>query len=292
MRTFTAVINPAAGRGAQAAFRAVARLLDHAGATVSVVASRNITHAAAAAALAARRGDVVVAVGGDGMTGCVAGAVVAERGVLGIVPAGRGNDFARALGLPRRPDALARCLLEGGERVVDVIEFGDRIVLGSVYAGIDSVANAHANRSRLPPWEAVYLIAALRTLLTWRPVSFRVTIDGLPHDIRGYAVVAANSGYYGGGLHIAPEAGLEDGLLDVVLVAHLSKLRFAWATLRDLPRGTHVRLPQASLHRGRTVRIEADRALPAFGDGEPVTLLPVGLRVRPAALRMIAPDGQ
>jgi YegS/Rv2252/BmrU family lipid kinase len=289
MRTFTAVINPAAGGGARATFRAVAQRLDEAGATVSVLASRSATHAAEVAGLAARRGDVVVAVGGDGMTGCVAGSVVAERGVLGIVPTGRGNDFARALGLPGGPEALARCLLDGGERVVDVIEVGDRVVLGSVYAGIDSVANAHANRSRLPPSEAVYLIAALRTLVTWRAVSFRVTIDGRAVDFLGYAVVAANSGYYGGGLHVAPEARLDDGLLDVVLVAKLSRLRFAWAAVRDLPRGTHLRLPQVSVYRGRDVRIEADRALPAFGDGEPLTPVPVRLRVRPAALRVITP---
>ena len=94
---------------------------------------------------AVARGDVVVSVGGDGMLSSLAGLVSATGGMLGVVPAGRGNDFARMLGLPSAPDEVARLLLEGEVRQVDLIELTlpggpARLVAGSVYAGVDARA--------------------------------------------------------------------------------------------------------------------------------------------------------
>src|SRR5918999_1489458 len=132
-RTFTAIVNPTAGdagsaRGGAAALLPVARRLRDAGADVTVEYSRGLEHAATLARAAAGRGDVVLGVGGDGMTGCVGGAVAGTDGILGIVPAGRGNDFARQLGFEtgrgrdRDPEELATLLLDGEPRTVDAIE--------------------------------------------------------------------------------------------------------------------------------------------------------------------------
>jgi diacylglycerol kinase (ATP) len=305
-RTFTAIVNPAAGDGRSAAagpaaLLPVTRLLREAGAEVTVEYSHGLEHAAALATDAVRRGDVVLGVGGDGMAGCVGGAVAGTGGVFGVVPAGRGNDFARQLGIHGSTGSagsagaargLAALLLEGEPRAVDVIEVTGAdetktVVLGSVYAGVDAVANRNANRSRLLRGSAAYYVGALRAVLGWRPASYRVTVDGQSHARRGYTVVVANSGFYGFGLHVAPDARVDDGLLDVVIIKHAPKPLF-FAVMKELEKGTHVRRAMVEVLRGREIRVEADRALPYGADGEPIGPLPVTARVLPGALRVLA----
>ncbi|MDL4774748.1 MULTISPECIES: diacylglycerol kinase family protein [Thermomonosporaceae] len=291
-RTFTAIVNPAAGGSASAStLIPLARTLREAGAELAVEYSRGLEHAAALARAAAAAGRVVLGVGGDGMVGGVGGALAGTGAVLGIVPAGRGNDFARQLGVPSDPAELAALLLEGEPRRVDAMEANGTAVLGSVYAGVDAVANDNANRTRLLRGSAAYYVGALRAIATWRPADYRVTVDGAEHRLRGYTVVAANSGYYGFGRHIAPGARVDDGLLDVVIIRHAPR-RLFFAVMRELPDGSHVRRPEVAVLRGREVRIElADpaRTLPYGADGELPGVLPVTARILPGALSILAP---
>ena len=118
-------------------------------------------------------------------------------------------------------------------------------------------------------------------------MTYRITVDGQTREERGYCVVAANSGYYGYGLHVAPDAAVDDGLLDVVIIRHAPR-RLFFAVMRELPHGTHVRRPQIEVLRGREIRVEADREIPVGGDGELLGTLPATIRVLPGALRVIA----
>ncbi|MFJ4871496.1 diacylglycerol/lipid kinase family protein [Streptomyces sp. NPDC088757] len=293
MRQFTAVVNPTAGGSSGvAALLPLARSLRQEGARLDTVYSRSLEHARELAHRAGERGDVVLAVGGDGMAGCVGGALSGTDTLFGLVPAGRGNDFARALGLPADAPSLARTLLDGEPRPVDTIEVESAAhartsVLGSVYAGIDAIANRHANASRLLRGAASYYAGGLRAVLAWKPAVYRVTVDGVVHERTGYTVVAANSGFYGFGRNIAPDARLDDGLLDVVVIADTSKRHF-FAVMNELKTGAHVRRPQVEILRGKEIRIEADRALPYGADGEVDSVLPVTVRVQPRALRVLA----
>ncbi|MET9931892.1 MULTISPECIES: YegS/Rv2252/BmrU family lipid kinase [unclassified Streptomyces] len=293
MRQFTAVVNPTAGGSSGvAALIPLARSLRQEGARLDTVYSRSLEHARELAHRAGERGDVVLAVGGDGMAGCVGGALSGTDTLFGLVPAGRGNDFARALGLPADAPSLARTLLDGEPRAVDTIEVESAAhartsVLGSVYAGIDAIANRHANASRLLRGAASYYAGGLRAVLAWKPAAYRVTVDGIVHERTGYTVVAANSGFYGFGRNIAPDARLDDGLLDVVVIADTSKRHF-FAVMNELKTGAHVRRPQVEILRGKEIRIEADRPLPYGADGEVDSVLPVTVRVQPKALRVLA----
>ncbi|KOV35537.1 YegS/Rv2252/BmrU family lipid kinase [Streptomyces caelestis] len=292
MRQFTAVVNPTAGAAtAAAALLALARRLREEGADLRTEYSRSLAHARELAREAGRRGRIVLAVGGDGIAGGVGGALSGTGATLGLVPAGRGNDFARALGLPRDPAALVRILLHAEPRRVDTIEVTsavhDRtVVLGSVYAGVDALANRHANRSRLLRGSASYYAGGLRAVTAWRPARYRVTVDGEEHPHTGYTVVAANSGHYGSGRVIAPDARVDDGLLDVVMIRHAPR-RLFFALMNELRAGTHVRRPQVRILRGGEIRIEADRDLPYGADGEVDAVLPVTVRVLPGALRVL-----
>ncbi|MFF8477025.1 YegS/Rv2252/BmrU family lipid kinase [Streptomyces sp. NPDC015414] len=296
MRQFTAVVNPTAGDSTGAAsLLQVARLIREAGAELETEYSHSLAHAQDIARQAGERGRVVLAVGGDGMAGGVGGALSGTGAVLGLVPAGRGNDFARALGLPRDPAALADILLRAEPGRVDTIEVESAVhrrtvVLGSVYAGVDALANRHANHTRLLRGAASYYAGGLRAVTTWRPADFRVTVDGEEHRHRGYTVVAANSPYYGFGRLIAPGARVDDGLLDVVMIREAPRLLF-FTLMNELKTGAHVKRPEVVILRGRELRIEASRPVPYGADGEVEATLPVTLRVRPADLPVLYRPG-
>ncbi|RSN48385.1 hypothetical protein DMH12_27250 [Streptomyces sp. WAC 04229] len=293
MRQFTAVVNPTAGGATSAAaLLGVARLLREAGAGLETEYSHSLAHARELARRAGDRGRVVLAVGGDGMAGGIGGALSGTGALLGLVPAGRGNDFARALKLPTDPAGLARVLLDGEPRSVDTIEVTsavhDRaVVLGSVYAGVDALANHHANSARLLRGTASYYAGALRAVAGWRPTRYRITVDGEEHAFTGYTVVAANSGYYGFNRLIAPAAEVDDGLLEVVMIHDAPRWLF-FKLMNELETGAHVHRPQVRVLRGREIRVEADRAIPYGADGEVEAAVPVTARVLPGALRVLS----
>lgn len=300
-RSFTFLVNPASGGGAAPeAVVPVARALRDAGATVDVTYSPGPKAMGALVSAAVDRGDVVVSVGGDGMLSSLAGLVAAADGVLGVVPAGRGNDFARMLGIPDEPADQARLLLDGGVRRVDLISWSlpgtdPHVVAGSVYAGVDARTAAYVNRMRWTPKKLQYPIGALRALAVYQPGSFRLDIDGEVREFSAALVVVANSGYYGKGMHVAPSARLDDGELSVVVVEAASRV----ALMRRMPTlydGSHVDLPEVTVLSGRRVALNADARLPVEvgGDGEPLGTLPplaaasAVAEVMPGVLQVIA----
>ncbi|WP_144124903.1 diacylglycerol/lipid kinase family protein [Catellatospora sichuanensis] len=288
-RSFTAVVGPAARRGL-ARLMPVAQLLRAGGARVRVEYTGGVGQAREVARRCAADGETVLAAGGDGTLRCLGAALAGTDGVLGVVPAGRGNDLARQLGLPSRPEEVASLLLHGEPRRADVLDAGGEIVLGSVYAGVDAAANERANQARFTPAGLVYPLAAARALVGWRPTVYRLTVDGERlTPVRAYSVVVANSGYYGGGLHVAPDAAVDDGLLDVIVLGDASKMLFP-LILREMRTGAHVRRPEVTVLRGTTVTVATDRRVPAYADGDPLTVLgELRIRALPAALSILAP---
>ena len=289
-RTISLIVNPSAGGGrAGRHLEAVGRALSARGLEHHVERTRSLEHARDLALQAAAAGEIAVAFGGDGLIGAVAGALRGSDGVLGMLPGGRGNDLARVLEIPLDPVAACEVLASGAVRPLDLGEAGGRTFIGIASCGFDSDANRIANQARIVRGNLVYTYGALRALLTWRPATFTVTLDGrASHTIRGYTIAAANSKAYGGGMLLAPDASLEDGLLDVVMVEHVPKARF----LRLLPtvfKGAHVSLPNVHVERAAEVRIAADRPFTVYADGDPIAELPVTVRALQAAVRMIVP---
>lgn len=288
-RRFALFVNPAAAGGrALKALRTARGELERLGAEHRAIETAGLEHARDEAAAATAAGETVVAVGGDGLVGQLAGALRGAGSALGIVPAGRGNDFARVLGIPTEPGAAARLCVEGEERLLDVAEVDGAPFIGIASVGFDSDANRIANEARLVRGNLVYLYAALRALAGWRHATFEVTVDGERHQVTGYSVAVANSKAYGGGMLLVPHAELDDGLLDVLMVGEGSKLKF----LRDLPRvfkGTHVNDPAVRFLKGERVEVRADRPFVVYADGDPIGELPVTVRVAERCLRVIVP---
>ena len=303
------LVNPTAGRGAgRAAGERVLSVLRRAGLQVVDVSARDLEGARRAAREQVDGFDALVVVGGDGLVHAGVGAVAGTSTALGIVAAGTGNDIARGLRLPlgdpvRAAQGVADAVLAGSTRAVDAVRVttGGTASTGAAagagwYAsilasGVDALVNERANRWRWPRGPARYTLAALRELAVVRGVPLRVTLDGLGFEREALLVAVANTGCYGGGMLMAPQADPTDGLLDVVVVDRLSPL----AALRVFPtvrRGRHLDLPVVSVHRARTVRLEAlpGGAVPRpHADGEPLGELPVTCEAVPGALRVLVP---
>ena len=288
-RRFAVICNPAAagGRGAKR-LPIVVRELERLGAEHHVVETRDLAHAREAAAAAVEAGETVAALGGDGLLRPVAGVLRGTGSALAILPGGRGNDLARVLGVPKEPAAAARLAVEGEERLIDMATVDGEPYLGIASFGFDSDANRIANEARLIRGNLVYVYAALRALVAWRPASFTVTVDGERHELTGYSVAVANSKAFGGGMFIAPQAELDDGRIDVVTVGQVSKLR-ALRGMAKVFKGTHLDDENVRTMRGSVVEVDADRDFEIYADGDPIGRLPARVEVVPRCLRVVVP---
>jgi YegS/Rv2252/BmrU family lipid kinase len=288
-RRLVLVMNPVAAGGralrlmpaVRSELRALA--LDH-----RFVETRDVGHAVDAAVEAAAGGETVVAMGGDGLVSALASAVRGS-GALGVLPAGRGNDFARELSIPTDVPGACRVLADGVERPLDLGEANGKPFICIASTGFDSDANRIANDARLVRGNLVYAYAAVRALIFWRPARFTVRLDGERRSFEGYTVAAANTRFYGGGMRVAPNARPTDGLLEVVMIENVPKLRF----LSNLPKvfsDKQVQFEGMQAFRAREVEISADRPFDVYADGDRITSLPVTVRVLPGALSVITPS--
>jgi diacylglycerol kinase (ATP) len=308
------IANSAAGRGHnRRRLRQVERWCARAGVELALTgaAEETLERARQAAAEGFTR---VIAAGGDGTVHWVLNGLVGTASALGIIPLGSGNDIARNLGLPLDVEAAGRTALTGAARLMDLgrirvpspksqvpsqvrnAETWDLRpgTLDCYFAciasfGIDSHANRIANRHKRFSGTLIYVYSLVRSLLEYRVP--QVLIRGDAGEFSGPMILLAvgNAPSYGGGMRLAPNARMDDGRLDLVMVRDMSRLRL----LRCFPEvylGTHLRHPEASCVQTAEVHIEADRPLDIFADGEFVGLTPAHIEVLPGALPFIAPN--
>jgi len=293
------IVNPSAGGGRAARIapemEAELRAL---GLTVRTAHTRDLDHARELAREAAGRGEIVAALSGDGLVGVLADTLRGVPGaVIGVLPGGRGNDLARVLEIPADPAGACGTIAGGTPRALDLglgeqlDGSGARAFVGIASVGFDSDANRIANEA--PSWLGglVYAYGALRALAAWRPARFELELDGGErHSFTGYTVAAANSRAYGGGMYAAPDAMLDDGMLDVVAIEDVGKMSF----LRGLPRvfkGSHVEMPSVRVFRSSQVTISADRPFQMYADGDPVGALPARVSALRGAVTVMTPAG-
>lgn len=288
-RAVRLIVNPSAGAGRAARLLpdVEAALRSH-GIAFRVDRTTSIEHARELARAAREAGEIAAAMGGDGLAGAVAAEIHSNDALMAVLPGGRGNDLARKLGIGHDPVAAVDLIAAGRERRIDVAEAGGRVYVGILSAGFDSDVNEIANRTRLPLGTLVYLYGALRALARWKPAHWHVTVDGTEHEFTGYAVAVANSGVFGGGMWLVPDARIDDGLLDVAFTSAKPKLQYLRG-LGQVFKGAHVGQPGFELTQGREITFGADRPFTAYADGDPIADLPATVRVKHQALRVIAP---
>jgi len=281
------VVNPSAGGGRSTKLLPTVRAA-LSGHDLVVSPTSSLAHADSLVAEAVSDDRVVVAMGGDGLVGRVAGAVADTGGTMGVVPGGRGNDFCRAAGIPLDVAGACQLLTTGSPQPIDLGYANGVAFIGIASIGFDSEVQERALVSKLPLGNQIYLWCSLTTVASWQHATFTGTLDGEPFDTRGWNVAVSNSGRYGGGMRLAPSASMSDGRLDVVMVSDASKLRFLSA-LPKLFKGTHIGEPAFSLRAATAVHLDADRPFRVFADGDPIASLPCDITVRKAAVQVILP---
>ena len=290
-------INPRAsfGRGADVG-DVVVQTLRGAGYDVTMLVEPDGVSLWESTRAAVKKHDALVVVGGDGMAHLGANVVAGTKIPLGIVPTGTGNDMARGLGIAiSNTETAMNQLLDALEREPRVIDAGrirgdgvDRWFACIFSAGFDAIVNERANRITWPKGRQRYNLALLLELAALKPISYRIELDDEVIETRAMLVAIANNTSFGGGMRVTPDAKLDDGLFDVLIVQPLSRIAF----LRIFPRvfkGTHVTDPRVRIVRSRRVTVRADKVA-AYADGERVTTLPLELENVAGALRMLVPQ--
>jgi YegS/Rv2252/BmrU family lipid kinase len=251
------------------------------------------------AAHAATEYELLVVVGGDGTVNEVVNGIAGLVGPeLAIIPRGTGRDFVRTFAIGAGFEDAIRIALEGGTRTIDVGRVDYRSWSGEertswfanvASAGMSGAIAKRANESsKVLGGKLSYLAAILAVFARWEVGEVRVTVDGEERSGPMHDVVVANGAYFGGGLHICPDAKPDDGLFDVLLIGHLTKTDLG-LTLPKAYKGRHLPHPKAELLRGRRVTIDAAAPLPVELDGEQPGTTPATLTVVPDALRLRVP---
>jgi diacylglycerol kinase (ATP) len=264
---------------------------------VTIVMTAGDGDAERAAKMAAADGcQALFVAGGDGtlneaMNGLAAAGALSAV-VVGIVPFGTGNDFAAALGIPLEVEPALDLLLEGRELEVDLGEVNGRVFVNTSGGGfIAEVSAAVTPQLKTIAGRLAYLIGGAQVLFDFEPVGAAVTITPGPRSTTRplYAFAVCNSRLIAGGRLIAPDAVIDDGLLDVCLIEAMSALEFV-ALARKVADGDHVKDPRVLYYQAQSVRIELDRAVHVNTDGEVFEDTRCEYRVLPRAARFLAGD--
>lgn len=233
--------------------------------------------------------DRIVVCGGDGMIHHAAGVIAGSAASLGIVPAGTGNDIARAFGVPsQRADAI-ELALGSATRRIDTIRCGERHTVSVVTAGFSHDVSARADAFRWRGGQWIYTVATLRELPRLRSRHATLVIDGTRVDTGFTLLAVGNTAWFGGGMNVCPDAVPDDGLMDVVVIGDVGRAEFA----RVFPRvfgGGHVRHQAVSTWRAGRVELSLMNgdATGVWGDGERIGDTPVVCEVVPGSLLLAA----
>lgn len=231
--------------------------------------------------------DLLVVLGGDGSVHRAVQACAGTATALAVLPAGGGNDFARALGVPMDPadalDTLLAALAHGRRRRLDLGRTGDGSWFATVLcAGFDAAVARLAAALRWPTGPRRYDLAVVSELARFRPRPVVLSLEGERRELEAALVAVGNTAYYGGGIPICPAARPDDGLFDVTVVGRASRADLI-RLLPSLRTGAHLGHPAVRTFRVREVRVEGND-WPVAADGEPGGQIPVSARCVPAAL--------
>ena len=297
---FLIVANPTSGRGrGRRMAEAVLQRLHHQGkqAEIRYTAARGDAESISRdACRSVAPPECVVACGGDGTIQEVANTLASLQKpmsdacpVLGLAPAGRCNDFARAMGIRPDPDAVAGALFHGTARPIDLGRVNDRYFCTVATLGVDAEVSSFVDTMRMPlRGTPAYIYGALRVLARYRPHPLRVEGDFGLIERPLFLASSANTPFYGGNIRIAPQADPTDGYLDLCVIDPVSRLK-SFGLLPKLLAGRHVALPIVHFHRTRRVMIDAPSPMDVWADGERIARTPVTIDIVPGAVRVMVP---
>ena len=294
MPTARLIVNPTSGGGRGARIARQAGLeLQWRGCPHEVLYSSSPTDPGVLARQAVADGcPLVVGVGGDGLIHAVANSLVGTPTTLGIIPAGRGNDIARGLGVPLRLSEACELIAQHHTRPVPRIDVGqahERYFFSVAVLGLAAEINRRSNRMSRLRFNAVYSALTVLSVFLSTPQTFTLTCDGYERRCYSWLIAVGNAWSSAQGMKLVPGARVDDGMLDACVVHGMGKWELL---LRAFPRvfnGTHIYLTGIESLRGREMLIRSETPGDIYADGERIGRLPVTLRAIPQALAVIRP---
>jgi diacylglycerol kinase (ATP) len=228
----------------------------------------------------------VIALGGDGFIHEIIQHLVSRDIPLGVIPCGTGNDFARSIGVFDLPFTRQLELIEKHDAThIDLGRVQDQWFAAILSSGFDALVNDRANSMRWPRGRMRYNIAMIEKLIALRPHSYRIRVDERYLEVQATLVTVANGSSYGGGMKVCPDASINDGLFDVMVLGRVSRIEL----LKVFPkvyRGGHVGHPAVTFYRCNEIDIDGSGS--SFADGEPIAQLPLRAKCVSAALKVWA----
>jgi YegS/Rv2252/BmrU family lipid kinase len=233
--------------------------------------------------------DAFLPVGGDGTVHQALPAIAEAKIPLGFLPCGRGNDFARNIGLPSKLQKSCSLPSNPSFHQVDLPRINHIPFVAVAYVGFDAEVNKLANDGRGYFGGTLgYIVCVLKTLKNFRPFEVEITIDDLTWRERVMMVTVANAPFYGGGMKIAPDANMNDGVLDICIVKEISKLELLWEFPKVF-KGTHIYHPRIMMKSGRRIRLTSDEPRNIYADGEYVGHLPADCTIGNQTIHIMSP---
>ena len=234
--------------------------------------------------------NALLLMGGDGTVHLALPAIVEANLPFSYLPCGRGNDFARNIGLPM--DLRNNCSIPSNPSFhqVDLPSINNIPFVAVAYIGFDAEVNRLANDKKGYFGGTLgYIVCVLKALRNFRSFEVQITIDDDTWKERVMMVTVANAPFYGGGMKIAPDADMNDGVFDICIVQEISKLEL----LRQFPKvfkGTHIFHPRIMMKTGRRVKLASDEVREVFADGEYVGALPAECTIGNQKIQIMSPQ--
>lgn len=219
----------------------------------------------------------VIAIGGDGLVNLCLQYLARSGITLGVIPAGTGNDFARAVGVNGLSvNKIFDLYTKSDPAEIDLglvkSQSSERWFVQVLSTGFDAEVNSRANKIRWPKGKSKYTIATVRTLARFRPITYEIEIDGHKFSQSAMLFTIANGETYGGGMRICPGASNSDGFFELLLVKPVS--RFVLLTIfPKVFKGNHIPHQKIDTYRAKVVKISASTS--SYADGEYVANLPI-----------------
>ncbi|MEH7251787.1 diacylglycerol kinase family protein [Neobacillus niacini] len=246
---------------------------------------------------------VIIAVGGDGTISEVVNGIINYNDItLGFVPGGSGNDFSRGFHIPAHPEEALEVILRLMKTEAPLIDVGkitmkdnsEHFFINNMGAGFDALISYEVNHSKVKAWlnklslgRLVYVYFLLKKLFSYKTSTIDLSIDGSRHILeQTWFVTVSNQPYYGGGMKIAPEAVPDDGLLDITVVHHLSRLKLL-AVFISVFWGKHVHFKEVKTFKGKAVTIHSSSSLYVHADGENIGYTPLDIDVKTKTIKVL-----
>ena len=276
-------INPTSGRGKGSVVgQQVANFLSERKIQYRIVTGANALQFQENLRKESSSASLIIAVGGDGLLHMAIQIAAHENLPLVTIPAGTGNDFVRALGWdPEKPLEPLWSAINSAATFIDLGNVDGEYFGAIASTGFDSIVNERANKMRFPKGPAKYNVAMALELPRFKPLEYRFVIDGKSYEREAMLIAAGNGSSYGGGMLVCPNADLQDGLLDLMILNPVSKREFVMI-FPSVYEGKHIEHPQVEIIRAKEIYIEAEAV--CYADGERIGPMPATISVAEKAL--------